>query len=74
MTEEYNVSRPPLVEGDDFSYWKAKMKIFLNSQDEYALKVIDTAWHVPTLGTNELGVIQPKSESITHCGRKKKRS
>ncbi|KAG9458846.1 hypothetical protein H6P81_003354 [Aristolochia fimbriata] len=41
-------SRPPLLDGSNYSYWKAKMQIYIKAQDEKAWKTIEKGWCPPT--------------------------
>ena len=48
MKEGASISRPPLLDGGNYSYWRARMKAFLKSLDEKAWKAILTGWTHPT--------------------------
>ena len=50
--EGASVQRPPLLDGTDFSYWKARMKAFIKSMDEKAWRAILTGWKHP-MTTND---------------------
>ncbi|KAG9460048.1 hypothetical protein H6P81_004556 [Aristolochia fimbriata] len=59
-------TRPPLLDGTNYAYWKAKMKIYINAQDERAWRSIEDRWEPPTV---EIGkdadvkrVVKPSSE------------
>ncbi|KAG9454485.1 hypothetical protein H6P81_007389 [Aristolochia fimbriata] len=41
-------TRPPLLDGSNYSYWKAKMQIYIKAQDEKAWKTIEKGWCMPT--------------------------
>lgn len=46
--EDKSVSRPPLLKGTNYAYWKAKTKIFIPSIDESTWDVIENEWTPPT--------------------------
>ena len=60
------ISRPPLLDGSNYAYWKARMKAFLNAIDAQAWKAILTGWTHPTT-TDEKGekVHKPEVEWTT---------
>ncbi|CAM8926491.1 unnamed protein product [Rhodiola kirilowii] len=47
--EGQNISRPPLLEGPNYGYWKSKMNAFLKSLDEKAWKAVLIGWTPPTM-------------------------
>ena len=53
MKEGASVQRPPLLDGTNFSYWKARMKAFIKSMDEKAWRAILTGWTHPTKKNTE---------------------
>ena len=48
MREGDSVQHPPLLDGMNFSYWKARMKAVIKSMDEKALRAILISWTHPT--------------------------
>ncbi|CAM8997138.1 unnamed protein product [Rhodiola kirilowii] len=44
LKEGQSTTRPPLLEGPNYGYWKSKMKAFLKSLDEKAWRVILIGW------------------------------
>ncbi|KAG9453338.1 hypothetical protein H6P81_006242 [Aristolochia fimbriata] len=48
MKEGASNTRPPLLDGSNYSYWKAKMQIYIKAQDEKAWKTIEKGWGLPT--------------------------
>ncbi|KAG9443040.1 hypothetical protein H6P81_018894 [Aristolochia fimbriata] len=48
LKEGASNTRPPLLDVSNYSYWKAKMKIYIKSQDEKAWKTIEKGWRPPT--------------------------
>ncbi|CAM8917272.1 unnamed protein product [Rhodiola kirilowii] len=50
LREGRNISRPPLLEGNKYGYWRVRMKAFLKSQDESIWKVVEQGWtHLVTI-------------------------
>ncbi|XP_045791507.1 uncharacterized protein LOC123886217 [Trifolium pratense] len=47
ISEGGSSHRPPLFEGDDYYYWKDKMKLFLRSQDTHMWTVIEVGDYAP---------------------------
>lgn len=46
--EGSNISRPPLIEGHNYGYWKAKMRAFLMSVDELVWLAVEKERKAPT--------------------------
>ena len=42
------MNKPPLLEGVNYPYWKARMKAFIKAIDEKAWRSILTGWSHPT--------------------------
>ena len=61
MREGASVQRPPLLDGTNFSYWKARMKAFIKSMDYKAWRAILTGWTHP-MKTNDNNETAKKSE------------
>lgn len=40
-------SRPPLVDGTNWPYWKAKIRAFIRALDEKGWRAIQTSWTHP---------------------------
>ena len=43
------VSRPPLLDGTNYDYWKSRMEAFLRSVDNRTWKSVVTGWEHPTV-------------------------
>ena len=39
---------PPLFDGNNYAYWKVRMRAFLHSLDEKVLQVAEIGWTKPT--------------------------
>ncbi|CAM8989904.1 unnamed protein product [Rhodiola kirilowii] len=44
LREGQNITRPPLLEGNKYGYWKVRMKAFLKSQDESVWEAVEQGW------------------------------
>ena len=63
LREGGSVQRPPLLDGTNYSYWKARMKAFIKSVDEKAWKAILTGWdHPMTRNDKRESVLKPEVE------------
>ena len=59
------ISSPPHFDGSDYTYWKARMSIFLMSLDPTICDIIEKGWSVPIVQTKRKGktISTPKDES-----------
>ncbi|GAA0160599.1 hypothetical protein LIER_17118 [Lithospermum erythrorhizon] len=55
-----STTRPLVLDGTNYAYWKANMTVFLKSMDTKTWKVVRAGWTAPTV-TNE-GVVTTKPE------------
>ncbi|CAM8987708.1 unnamed protein product [Rhodiola kirilowii] len=55
LREGQNITRPPLLEGNKYGYWRVRMKAFLKSQDESIWEAIENGWTHPV--TTEAGKV-----------------
>ncbi|CAM8956524.1 unnamed protein product [Rhodiola kirilowii] len=51
-----NITRPPLLEGNKYGYWRVRMKAFLKSQDESVWEAVEQGWTHP-VATDEEGKV-----------------
>lgn len=50
MPKEGNSTvRPPLLDGSNYPYWKARMRAFLKSMDERVWRSVVNGWEKPTV-------------------------
>ena len=61
LNEGSSIGRPPLLDGSNYTYWKARMKAFIMTLDDKAWREILTGWSPPTK-TDDQGEIVPKLE------------
>ncbi|CAM8883190.1 unnamed protein product [Rhodiola kirilowii] len=65
IKEEQITTRPVLLEGHNYGYWKARMKAFIKNVDEKAWRSMLTRWNPPLLATDEGRVVhKPETEWI----------
>ncbi|CAM8880240.1 unnamed protein product [Rhodiola kirilowii] len=57
IKEGQSTTRPVLLEGHNYGYWKARMKAFIKNVDEKAWSSVLTDWNPPLLATNEGRVV-----------------
>ena len=62
LAESQSTNRPPLFLGTNFSYQKARMKIFIQASDYNLQSIIVNGPHIPTRSLNNLVTIKPKCE------------
>ncbi|XP_012842820.1 PREDICTED: uncharacterized protein LOC105963014, partial [Erythranthe guttata] len=61
--EGASTTRPPLLIGSNYSYWKSKMKMFIKSIDERAWRAIITGWTPPMIkGEDKVEVFKPEAD------------
>ncbi|CAM8953272.1 unnamed protein product [Rhodiola kirilowii] len=47
LREGQNITRPLLLEGNKYGYWRVRMKAFLKSQDESVWEAVENGWAHP---------------------------
>src|SRR4030065_2234304 len=47
MDKEWNVNKPPIMDGTNYDYWKARMVAFLKSLDSKTWKAVVKGWEHP---------------------------
>ncbi|CAM8950802.1 unnamed protein product [Rhodiola kirilowii] len=70
LREGQNITRPPLLEGNKYGYWRVRMKAFLKSQDESVWEAIENGW-IHTMTTDEAGKAGPLTKILWTEGQKK---
>ncbi|CAM8910535.1 unnamed protein product [Rhodiola kirilowii] len=56
LREGQSITRPPLLEGNKYGYWRVRMKAFLKSQDESVWEAVEQGW-TQLVATNEEGKV-----------------
>ncbi|GAA0138380.1 hypothetical protein LIER_34927 [Lithospermum erythrorhizon] len=62
MREGNSISRPPLLDGTNYPYWKAKMTAFLRSVNTKTWKSVLTGWTAPTVTDNGVTTVKKQSD------------
>jgi hypothetical protein len=57
-----SINRPPILDGSNYDYWKARMVAFLKSMDSRAWKAVVKGWTHP-INTAEHGTTSLKGEA-----------
>ncbi|CAM8955162.1 unnamed protein product [Rhodiola kirilowii] len=57
LRERQNITRPPLLEGNKYGYWRVRMKAFLKSHDESVWQAVENGWTPPV--TTNAGKVSP---------------
>ncbi|XP_060974085.1 uncharacterized protein LOC133039254 [Cannabis sativa] len=65
FTEGGSTSRPPMLEGANYPYWKTKMRAFLRAVDERVWMSIEEGWWKQTMMENEIVIPKPMSQWTT---------
>ncbi|KAM6576624.1 hypothetical protein CsatB_028461 [Cannabis sativa] len=60
-----STSRPLMLEGANYPYWKTKMRAFLRAVDERVWMSIEEGWWKPTMMENEIVIPKPMSQWTT---------
>ena len=61
--EAGSISHPPLLDGNNYAYWKARMRAFIKSLDDRAWRAVSNGWEAPTSTDREGNVtLKPDSE------------
>ncbi|CAM8966101.1 unnamed protein product [Rhodiola kirilowii] len=58
LREGQNITRPPLLEGNKYGYWRVRMKAFLKSQNEAIWEAVEQGWTHPVT-TDKEGKVSP---------------
>ncbi|CAM8941027.1 unnamed protein product [Rhodiola kirilowii] len=53
LREGQNITRPPLLEGNKYGYWRVRLKAFLRSQDEAVWEAVEQGWTHPVATEKE---------------------
>ncbi|CAM9000510.1 unnamed protein product [Rhodiola kirilowii] len=53
LREGQNITRPPLLDGNKYGYWRVRMKAFLKSQDESVWEAVEQGWTHPVTTDKE---------------------
>ncbi|CAM8962452.1 unnamed protein product [Rhodiola kirilowii] len=70
LREGQNITRPPLLEGNKYGYWRVRMKAFLKSQDESVWEAVEQGWTHPVATDEEGKVILLGKDKWTEVQKK----
>nr|KYP59787.1 hypothetical protein KK1_015228 [Cajanus cajan] len=54
-----SINRPPLFRGDNYPFWKVRMKIFMESVHRSIWQIVITEYKIPTKIENEKEIEKP---------------
>jgi gag-polypeptide of LTR copia-type len=57
-----SINRPPVLDGSNYGYWKARMCAFMKSLDNKTWKAVLNGWNAPQLSDSDGNPIGPKPE------------
>ncbi|VFQ83161.1 unnamed protein product [Cuscuta campestris] len=60
MEEGASVSRPPLLRGHNYNFWKGRMRAFLKSQGGGVWRTVETGWTEPVKHSDDLSTTTVK--------------
>ena len=64
MEHSHFLMIPPHFDGNNYAYWKVKMKAFLKSVDERVWLSIENGWERPTTNIGEWTIAQKEATSF----------
>ena len=62
FSEGQSIARPPMFNGTDYAYWKARMKIYLSSVDYDVWDIVETGYKPPVTIINDIEIPKPKDK------------
>ncbi|CAM8997351.1 unnamed protein product [Rhodiola kirilowii] len=62
LREGQNITRPPLLEGNNYGYWRVRMKAFLKSQDESVWEAVENGWTPPVVTKDDEVILLTKDK------------
>ena len=64
MEHGHSLVIPPHFKGNNYAYWKVKMKTFLKSIDERVWNSVEYGWEKPTTPVNEWQISQKEAATF----------
>ena len=61
MEHGYSIVIPPHFDGNNYAYWKVKMKAFLKCIDERVWNFVEYGWEKPTTPVSEWQTFQKET-------------
>ena len=62
FVEGQSISKPPLFNGINYTFWKARIKIFIQALNYNMWRVITKGPHTPTIKVNGVSHLKPKKD------------
>ncbi|GAA0171213.1 hypothetical protein LIER_25299 [Lithospermum erythrorhizon] len=63
--EGVSITRPPVLDGTNYAYWKARMTAFLKSKNTKTWKVVRFGWTTPTVTNNDVTTVNSEDDWTT---------
>ena len=60
--ERQSINHPPLFNGENYNYWKARMRIFIQASDYNLWNNFVNGPHIPTHSLNNIVTLKPECE------------
>ncbi|GAA0169523.1 hypothetical protein LIER_23988 [Lithospermum erythrorhizon] len=60
--EGCSITRPPVLDRTNYTYWKARITPFLKSMDTRTWKAIPIGWTTPTVTNDNLTTVKPEDD------------
>ncbi|GAA0147783.1 hypothetical protein LIER_07399 [Lithospermum erythrorhizon] len=57
-----SITRPPILDGTNYAYWKSRMTVFLKSLDTKTWKAIRAGWTTPTVTNENVTIVKSKDD------------
>ena len=64
LNEDYSIDRPPMLNGLNYIYWKARMKIFIQAQDYNLWKIITNGSYTSNALIDDQEIIQLNAKAM----------
>ena len=64
MEHGHSLVIPPHFNGNNYTYWKVRMKVFLKSLDERVWPSVENGWERPTTPISEWNTAQKEATSF----------
>ena len=66
MEHRHSLVIPLHFDGNNYAYWKVRMKVFLKSIDERVRNSVEYGWEKPTTPVNEWQTSQKEAATFNH--------
>ncbi|CAM8948309.1 unnamed protein product [Rhodiola kirilowii] len=62
LREGQNITRPPMLEGNKYGYWRVRMKAFVKSHDESVWEAVENGWTPPVVTKDDEVILLTKDK------------